>query len=151
MNITTIPSPFGRLGIAATETNITALHWNAQASGPDTPLLAEARAQMQAYLSGTLTRFDLPLDPSGTAFEKQVYAAMLAIPLGQTRTYGDLARDLSVTPQAIGQACGANPIPIIIPCHRITATGGLGGFSGAGGVEQKVALLKHEGAYGLLI
>lgn len=146
-----LSSAFGDLTIEANDDAITALHWNAQASGPDTPLLAEARRQMQAYLSGTLTRFDLPLDPSGTAFEKQVYAAMLAIPLGQTRTYGDLARDLSVTPQAIGQACGANPIPIIIPCHRITATGGLGGFSGAGGVEQKVALLKHEGAYGLLI
>lgn len=76
---------------------------------------------------------------------------MQDIPLGETRTYGDLARDLSVPAQAIGQACGANPIPVIIPCHRILGSSGLGGFSGAGGVETKVWLLRHEGAAGLLI
>lgn len=149
--ITTVASPFGQLGIVAQDDHITALHWNAAAEGDGTPLLAEARAQMQAYLDGRLTRFDLPLAPAGSPFEKQVYAAMLAIPHGETRTYGDLARDLGANPQAIGQACGSNPIPIIIPCHRVTASNGLGGFSGTGGVEQKVALLRHEGAYGLLI
>ena len=76
---------------------------------------------------------------------------MRAIPVGHTRTYGDIARDLGVPPQAVGQACGGNPIAIIIPCHRVLGAGGLGGFSGAGGVETKVALLRHEGAAGLLI
>lgn len=76
---------------------------------------------------------------------------MLEIPLGETRTYGDIARDLGAPPQPVGNACGSNPIPVIIPCHRVLGAKGLGGFSGAGGVETKVALLKHEGAAGLLI
>jgi methylated-DNA-[protein]-cysteine S-methyltransferase len=76
---------------------------------------------------------------------------MCAIPFGETRTYGDLAKDLGVPAQAIGQACGANPVPVIVPCHRILGASGLGGFSAPGGVETKVALLKHEGAASLLI
>ncbi|MFY9205650.1 MAG: MGMT family protein, partial [Yoonia sp.] len=70
---------------------------------------------------------------------------------GETRTYGELAREMGVPAQAIGQACGANPIPIIIPCHRVLGAKTLGGFSGAGGVEGKVQLLRHESAAGLLI
>ena len=76
---------------------------------------------------------------------------MVAIPLGETRTYGDLSRALGAPAQAIGQACGANPIPILIPCHRILGAKALGGFSAPGGVETKVWLLKHEGAASLLI
>ena len=76
---------------------------------------------------------------------------MLRIPFGETRTYGDLARDLDTPAQAIGQACGGNPIPLVIPCHRVLAARSLGGFSGGAGIETKVALLKHEGAAGLLI
>ena len=74
---------------------------------------------------------------------------MAAIPFGQVRTYGDLARDLGVSAQAMGQLCGANPLPVIVPCHRVVGAAGLGGFSGAGGVETKAWLLRHEG--GLLI
>ncbi len=77
--------------------------------------------------------------------------AMCAIPFGETRTYGDLARALDAPAQAIGQACGGNPVPIIVPCHRILGASGLGGYSAPGGVETKVALLKHEGAASLLI
>jgi len=76
---------------------------------------------------------------------------MLAIPLGETRTYGDLSKDLGVPAQAIGQGCGGNPIPVIIPCHLVLGANGLGGFSGLGGVETQVWLLKHERAGGLLI
>ena len=76
---------------------------------------------------------------------------MAAIPHGETRTYGDLARDLGAPAQAVGQACGANPVPILIPCHRVLGRNGLGGFSAPGGVETKVALLRLEGAAGLLI
>ena len=76
---------------------------------------------------------------------------MFAIPHGETRTYGDLARALNAPAQAIGQACGANPIPILIPCHRILGAHSLGGFSAKGGVETKVWLLKHEGAASLLL
>lgn len=76
---------------------------------------------------------------------------MAAIPFGATRSYGDLAREIGRPAQAIGQACGANPIPILIPCHRVLAARGLGGFSAWGGVETKVWLLRHEGAAALLI
>ena len=74
-----------------------------------------------------------------------------AVPFGHTRTYGEIARDLGVPAQAVGGACGGNPIPILVPCHRVMGAKGLTGFSGAGGVETKVALLRHEGAAGLLI
>ena len=76
---------------------------------------------------------------------------MRAIPFGETVTYGDIARALGAPAQAVGQACGGNPIAIIIPCHRVLGSGGLGGFSGAGGVETKVALLRHEGGYPFLV
>ena len=75
----------------------------------------------------------------------------MAIRFGETRTYGQIARQLGATAQAVGQACGANPIPILIPCHRVIGADGLGGYSGAHGVETKMALLRHEGAAGLLL
>ncbi|MGR3474550.1 MAG: methylated-DNA--[protein]-cysteine S-methyltransferase, partial [Sulfitobacter sp.] len=94
---------------------------------------------------------DLPLRVMGSDFQRAVCTAILAIPFGHTRTYGEIARDLGVPAQAVGGACGGNPIPVIIPCHRVMGAKGLTGFSGAGGVETKVALLRHEGAAGLLI
>lgn len=113
-------------------------------------MLKEAARQLTAYFNGTLTAFDLPFD-WGTGLQERTRRAMAAIPYGETRTYGDLARALSVPAQAIGHACGANPIPILIPCHRILGAKTFGGFSAPGGVEAKVALLRHEGAAGLLI
>ena len=110
-------------------------------------LLVRAVAQLREYFAGTRRAFDLPLDPPGGTFQKAVCDAMLDIPFGETRTYGDLARALHVAPQPVGQACGGNPIPILIPCHRVVAADGkLGGFSGGRGVETKLALLRHEGA-----
>jgi len=88
---------------------------------------------------------------SGSDFQRAVCDAMRAIPFGETRTYGEIARALGVPAQAVGQACGANPIPVIIPCHRVLGAASLGGFSGSGGIETKVALLRHEGAAGLLL
>ena len=76
---------------------------------------------------------------------------MQAIPKGSTRSYGEIAKDLGVPPQPVGQACGANPIPVIIPCHRVVGGEGIGGFSGSGGVETKIKLLRFEGAYSLLL
>ncbi|MEM9127769.1 MAG: methylated-DNA--[protein]-cysteine S-methyltransferase, partial [Pseudomonadota bacterium] len=96
-------------------------------------------------------RFDLPYRVTVSDFQRQVCDLMFAIPLGETRTYGDIAKDLDQPAQLVGAACGANPIPVIIPCHRVLAANGLGGFSGDGGVETKVALLRHERAAGLLI
>ncbi len=126
------------------------LEW-AVLDGPSDPTAQAAITQLTEYFAGTREVFDLPLVPHVSDFQRKFGAALCAIPFGQTRTYGDLARDLGVPAQAIGQACGANPIPIIIPCHRVLGATGLGGFSGAGGVEGKVQLLRHEGAASLLI
>lgn len=146
-----VDTPFGTLSLVEAEGAITALEWRNATEGEATPLLIEAARQVAAYAAGDLTAFDLPLNPKGGPLQQDVMREMRAIPFGETRSYGDIARRLGVAAQPIGQACGANPIPIIIPCHRVTGTHGLGGFSGRGGVEMKVALLRHEGAYGLLI
>lgn len=142
-------SPLGPISVTEADGVISALHWHS-GPAPQTPLLMEALAQLSAYFEGRLSRFDLPLD-YGTGFSEKVRRAMAAIPYGQTRQYGDLAREIGAPAQAIGQACGANPIPVLIPCHRILAAKGLGGFSAKGGVESKVFLLKLEGAASLLI
>ena len=88
----------------------------------------------------------MPLAPAGSGFRQRVWQAMQAIPVGETRSYGALARALGSAPRAVGGACGANPIPILIPCHRVVAGGGLGGYSGGAGLATKIALLKLEGA-----
>ncbi len=141
----------GGFSIEETDGAITALRWRAAGVDEETPLLVEARRQLIAYADGDLTAFDLPLAPEGGPLQQAVLSEMRAIPFGETRTYGEIAKTVGAPAQAVGQACGANPIPVIIPCHRVTGTGGLGGFSGMGGVETKVELLRHEGAYSLLI
>lgn len=149
--IACVDSPVGRLTLTERDGAITALEWRDEDAPPETELMRQAAGQLAAYFAGDLTEFTLPLAPRGSPFQQQFYRALCAIPHGQTRTYGDLASVLGVSAQAIGQACGANPIPILIPCHRVLSSTGLGGFSGAGGVDTKVALLKLEGAASLLI
>jgi methylated-DNA-[protein]-cysteine S-methyltransferase len=152
MNIATLDTDFGHLGIVEEEGVITQLLWDAKAQGERTPLLDDAITQLSAFFEGRRDEFDLPLKPKGTTFQQRVYQEMLAIPKGQVKTYGDIAKKLGVPAQPVGQACGANPIPIIIPCHRVvSSSGGIGGFSGEGGVETKIALLKFERAYSLLL
>jgi len=146
-----LETQFGALTLHETDGAIVALSWGQATRQDQSDLLAEALAQLAAYDAGQLQAFDLPLHVAGTDFQRNVCAAMSAIAFGDTRTYGEIAKDLGAMPQAVGQACGANPIPIIIPCHRVMGSKGLTGFSGAGGVETKVALLRHEGAAGLLI
>lgn len=146
----TLTTPTGPVTLTEQDGAIVRCEW--ESGGADhTPLLERAAAQMAAYFAGQRRAFDLPLRVDASDFQKRVCDAILAIPFGETRTYGDLARDLGVPAQAIGQGCGGNPIPILIPCHRVLGAKGLGGFSGRGGVETKVWLLKHEGAAGLLI
>lgn len=142
-------SPLGPIAVAEVDGLITGLTWSGRTTDVS-PLLRAACAQLEEYFNGARQVFDLPLD-MGTGFQGQVRRAMAAIPYGETRTYGDLAREIDAPAQAIGQACGANPIPILIPCHRVLGAKGLGGFSAKGGVETKVALLRLEGAAGLLI
>ena len=141
-----IPSPVGPLTIEETDDKITGLRWGDAAAGNGSPLLAEAARQLAAYFDGRLRDFDLPLAPAGSPFETRVWAAMRAIPYGETRCYGDLASAIGSAPRAVGGACGRNPIPIVIPCHRVLAKAGLGGYSGDGGLATKTRLLALEGA-----
>ncbi|MCK7613047.1 methylated-DNA--[protein]-cysteine S-methyltransferase [Roseibium sediminicola] len=151
MPVATLQTWLGRLSITERDSAITQIQWNGPPSQDKTPLLDEATRQIEAYLAGDLKEFDLPLAPKGGELHQAVFKAMLAIPYGQTRTYGDLAKELDTYGQPIGQACGANPIPIVIPCHRILSANGLGGYSGDGGTETKIALLKLEGGYPFLV
>ena len=146
----TVQTPVGPLTLTEESSAITRVTWEGR-HADDTALLRKAAAQITEYFRGDRHDFDLPLTIEGSDLQRRACAAMSAIPYGETRTYGDLARDLDVPAQAIGQACGGNPIPVIIPCHRILGASSLGGFSGGTGIETKVALLKHEGAAGLLI
>ena len=147
----TIDTPTGPFTLTEQDGAITGAEW--ETGGADeTALLLKARDQLTEYFAGARDAFDLPLRVHGSDFQRAVCAAMSAIPLGETRTYGDIATELGATAQAVGQACGGNPIPVIIPCHRVMGAGGkLTGFSGRGGVETKVWLLRHEKAAGLLI
>ncbi len=111
------------------------------------PALRTAAAQLEEYFSGTRTSFSLPLAPRGTAFQLDVWKALADIPYGVTTTYGELARRVGRpgAARAVGQANGANPLPIVVPCHRVVAAdGGLGGY--AGGADTKRRLLALEGA-----
>ncbi|WP_296420768.1 methylated-DNA--[protein]-cysteine S-methyltransferase [Pseudooctadecabacter sp.] len=146
----TVSTQFGPLTVHEEDGAIVRLNWDGQGRD-DTPLLAEAAAQLRAYDAGRLTLFDLPLRVAGSDFQRAVCAQMQAIPHGETVTYGDIAKALGAPAQAVGSACGGNPVPVIIPCHRVMGAKGLTGFSGKGGVETKVALLRHEGAGGFLI
>ncbi|MDW4549474.1 methylated-DNA--[protein]-cysteine S-methyltransferase [Defluviimonas sp. D31] len=144
-------SPLGRLVLTEADGVLIRLEWSAEAVAHEASgLLDEACRQLAEYFAGNRRAFDLPI-AFATGLTGRVQQAMCAIPFGETRTYGDLARDLGVPAQAVGQACGANPVPVIVPCHRVLGAAGLGGFSAPGGVETKVALLKHEGAASLLI
>lgn len=146
----TITTQFGPLTLWEEDGAIVRLDWDGDGSD-ETPILLEAAAQLRAYDAGALTEFDLPLRVHGSDFQRDVCAQMSAIPFGETVTYGDISKALGVPAQAVGSACGGNPIPVIIPCHRVMGAKGLTGFSGKGGVETKVALLRHEGAGGFLI
>ena len=145
----TLHSPIGELTVSEEDGAIVALDWG---RGPaafqrPTPVLRRATAWLERYFDGDFGPLELPLAPAGSAFRQRVWRAMLAIPAGETQSYGALARALRSAPRAVGGACGANPIPILIPCHRVVAAnGGLGGYSGAGGLDTKTALLRLEGA-----
>ena len=151
-----IPAPFGAIGIRTGDGAVRELVYLPSTypeKEPADTLAEQAALQIQRYFSEPDFRFDLPLAPVGTAFQKKVWETIASIPRGEVLTYGQVARRLSSAPRAVGQACGANWYPIIIPCHRVTATGGLGGFSNsddATGFHLGVKrwLLVHEGVAG---
>ena len=141
-----IPSPIGDLTLFEEDGQLISLDWGAVEGGEETPLLLEAARQLEAYFDGSLKTFDLPLAPAGTAFQKKVWQALQQIPFGQVLRYGEMADKLSSGPRAIGGACGKNPLPVLIPCHRvIAADGSLGGYSGQDGIDTKRFLLDLEG------
>ena len=146
----TIDTPTGPFTLTEDAGRIVRAQW-AVGGRDHTPVLDRAAQQLAAYFAGTRTGFNLPLTVTGSDLQRRVCAVLARIPHGRTRTYGDIAKEIGVPAQAVGQACGGNPIPVIIPCHRVLGGGGLGGFSGGGGVETKVVLLKLEGAASLLI
>lgn len=143
----TVESPLGLLALRAEGEQLTSLDWvDAPAEEKATDVLREAATQLLAYFDRRLTAFDLPLAPEGTAHQQAVWSAMLRIPYGEFTTYGEIADELNSSARAIGTACGRNPIPVIVPCHRVIAAGGgMGGYSGRGGPETKRALLLLEG------
>ena len=139
-------SPVGILSAFDNGGTLVALEWGRVPEPDPTALTKETAQQLKAYFDGTLRTFDLPLDPPGSDFQKAVCFQMCKIPYGERLTYGDIARTLGKPAQAVGGACGRNPIPIIIPCHRVVgANGSMTGFSGGEGVETKIWLLQHEG------
>jgi len=138
-------TPIGEVTFSEDEGAIVALDWGRGRDQEATPLLREAVAQLQDYFDGKRMGFDLPVAPHGSAFQRRVWDALRAIPPGETRTYGDLAQLLGSSARAVGQANGANPIPIVIPCHRVVAAAGrLGGYSGGEGAATKRVLLDLE-------
>ena len=145
-----VDSPIGRLALQADNEVLTGVRWasHGERSRDRAPsaVLNEAARQLERYFARKLTRFDLPLGPYGTDFQKRVWAMMRAIPYGETATYGGMAMALGSGPRAVGMACGRNPIPIIVPCHRVLGSGGKeGGFSGGRGLPTKRQLLALEG------
>jgi methylated-DNA-[protein]-cysteine S-methyltransferase len=138
-------TPLGDVTLSEEDGAIVALDWGRGRDQTPTALLREARDQLQDYFDGRRLTFRLPLAPHGTPFQRRVWAALQRIPAGETRSYADVAREIASAPRAVGQANGRNPIPIIIPCHRVVAAGGaLGGYSGLDGPETKRFLLAHE-------
>ncbi|MEG3616941.1 methylated-DNA--[protein]-cysteine S-methyltransferase [Magnetovibrio sp. PR-2] len=145
-----LKSPLGDLTVFEVEGQIVALDWGHGLDTPrktDNPVLNRVAAALQLYFkSGKESFRTLPLDPGGTEHQRAVWKAMQAIEAGETKTYGAIAKEINSSSQAVGMACGANPMPILIPCHRVVAQNGLGGYSADGGVETKATLLRLEGA-----
>jgi len=146
-----VESPVGRLvlesdGVALIGIRLPDATGAFEAGGHDAPpVVKDAANQLEEYFAGERTTFDIPMEPAGTTFQKEVWAELSKIPYGQTISYGELARRVGRPkgPRAVGQANGKNPIPIIVPCHRVLAADGLGGY--AGGLAMKRALLAVEG------
>lgn len=138
-------SPIGDITVSEEDGAIVALDWGwGSGAQAETPLLQRARDQLDAYFDGALTAFDLELAPAGTAYRRRVWQALCDIPYGETRSYAAIAAAAGGSARSVGQAAGSNPIPIIIPCHRVVAATHLGGFSGGEGLPTKRYLLALE-------
>jgi methylated-DNA-[protein]-cysteine S-methyltransferase len=133
------------LTITSTAGALVALDWGRHGKDAPDEILDQAARQLEDYFAGRIRTFDLPLAPGGSVFRQKVWTAMQAIPYGRVATYADIARAVGTAPRAVGGACAANPLPVIIPCHRVVGSaGGAGGYSGMGGLETKSWLLGLE-------
>jgi methylated-DNA-[protein]-cysteine S-methyltransferase len=152
-----ISAPFGRLGILTEIVDNSLMLSKIDYLAPEVALIAPQNAlakqvaqQCKAYFKNPKYEFDLPLKPAGTIHQQKVWSRIQQIPPGSTTTYGDLARKIKSGPRAVGTACGANPYPLVTPCHRVVSSKGVGGFmkeNSPGLYRQiKLWLLKHEGA-----
>ena len=154
-----VESPVGRLRIVATDDGLAAVLWENDRPGrvplkieaevPDHPVLLDAERQLHQYFAGSRKQFTLRLDVEGTPFQRKVWTALLAIPFGETRSYGQIAHEIGRpgAARAVGAANGRNPVSIVAPCHRVVgANGALTGF--AGGLAVKAQLLALEGTGG---
>ncbi|AQS86065.1 MAG: methylated-DNA--[protein]-cysteine S-methyltransferase [Acetobacter aceti] len=138
-------SPLGPLTITEEDGAIVALDWGWGRDQTETPLLCEVRDWLDQWFDTPTGVFPYPMKPQGTDYQKKVWAALCEIPLGETRTYKQIAELAGGSARSVGQAVGRNPVPILIPCHRVVAVHGLGGYSGDGGIDDKMWLLEFEG------
>ena len=139
-------SPVGPLSLFQQDDALVAVDWGWPPSEEITPLLENARDQLDGYFRGNLKTFTIPLKLYGSDFQVKVWQALSDIPYGQVETYGQFAARLQTSPRAVGGALGRNPLPILIPCHRIISSDhSIGGYSGWDGVDTKRSLLKLEG------
>ena len=150
MAICYIESPVGRLALEAEGDALSVVRWASPGERARVtkipPVLREAERQLRRYFAGRLKAFDLKLAARGTDFQKRVWKLMGDIPYGETATYGGMAMALGSGPRAVGMACGRNPLPIVVPCHRVLASGDReGGYSGGQGLPTKHKLLALEG------
>lgn len=145
-----LSAPFGKLGIRCTDENVLGIEFlpaNTPTLAPRNALAEKVCAQLEAYLADAGFRFDLPLKLDGSEHQLKVWRAMQAIPQGATQTYGEMAKQIGSSARAVGQSCGNNPIPVVVPCHRVVGKTGLGGFmhrADDGALDIKRWLLAHE-------
>lgn len=137
-------SPLGDLTVSEEDGTIVSVDWGWGRDQDETVLLGRACEQLHAYFDGELTEFRLPLSPVGSPYRRRVWNALCAIPYGATRTYTEIAVIAGGSARSVGQANGCNPIPLLIPCHRVVASAHLGGYSGGDGLATKQWLLSHE-------
>ncbi len=145
-----VATPFAVLGVRTESDFVVGINYLPRETPPrdaDDLFTAEVCRQLREYLANPRFRFDLPVAAGGTVFQKRAWAVIAGIACGKTLTYSEIAERLATGPRAVGGACGANPVPLLIPCHRVVARGGLGGFMNARGgyaLEIKSWLLAHE-------
>ena len=144
-------TPFARLGVRVDDDRVAEIVFlpsDGPTLAPQSRLAERACGQIERYVRDAQYRFDLPIEPQGTAFQRRVWRKITTIGAGRTRSYGEIARELDSSPRAVGQACGANPLPLVVPCHRVLAAAGIGGFahhSRGFPLSVKRWLLAHEG------